>query len=481
MRKEAPEGLPDIEALRHWKPEHQQKALAQLEEYEQRGWRPFYCPNKRCDGKPHPEKEWSFPHARKDQRPPPWSAEWLTWLISSGRGAGKTFTGSNVINRGSKRVGRIALIGATGPDLRETMVEGPSGILATARPGEMPDWNPSRKRLTWPNGCIAQGFSGEEPDRIRGSNNGLAWVDEPAHIDLIDECWKQLKLTLRAPGDRPHIIATTTPKPTKWMKKLIADPKTVTVRVSTYKNLDNLNPVFRETILEDFEGTRFGRQELYGEVLEDVEGSLWKAEMFIQVDESKVPHLERILVAVDPAGSANARSDETGIIVLGIADKRVYVLADHTGKYSPSGWAKTALDAAEEFSADAIVAEKNYGGDMVRNTLSKEADDREGLAARILLVDSRRGKQLRAEPVVAMYEKKRVIHVSGRDRNDLLALEEEQTQWVPGEGASPNRIDALVHGVTELGKASMPSSFADPSSLLRGRRGPSNRHLHSAS
>jgi phage terminase large subunit-like protein len=349
------------------------------------------------------------------------------------------------------------------------MVEGTSGIRATAKPGEMPEWNPSRKRLEWPNGCIAQGFSGEEPDRIRGANIGMWWVDEPAHIDLIEDCWKQVKLTLREPGDRPHIIATTTPRPTKWMKKLIADPKTITVRVSTYVNLANLNPVFRETILEDFEGTRFGRQELYGEVLADVEGSLWKAEMLRHVDESKVPTLERIVVSVDPAGSANPKSDETGIIVLGIADKRVYVLADLTGKYSPSGWARAALTAAEDFSADAIIAEKNYGGDMVRNTIEKEA---EGLALppRVILVDSRRGKQLRAEPVVAMYEKGRVIHVSGKDRSDLVELEEEQCEWVPGVGASPNRVDALVHGVTNLAKASMPASLASPNDLLRDRR-----------
>lgn len=471
--------MPDLHEIKQWKPEYQQQALAKLEEYEQRGWRPFYCPDRDCSGDPH-GTDWQFQHARKDQRPPNWQAEWLTWLISSGRGAGKTYTGSNVINRATKRVGRIALLGATGPDLRETMIEGPSGILATAKPGELPDWNPSRKRLTWPNGCIAQGFSGEEPDRIRGANIGMAWVDEPAHIDLIDDCWKQLKLTLRAPGERPHIIATTTPKPTKWMKKLAADPKTIVTRVSTYANLVNLNPVFRETIMEDFEGTRFGRQELYGEILEDVEGSLWKAEMFVQIDEARVPDLDRIVVSVDPAGSANRRSDETGIIVLGVKDKRVYVLADRTGKYSPSGWAKASLTAAAEFSADAIVAEKNYGGDMVRNTIEKEADDWDGLPPRVILVESRRGKELRAEPVVAMYEKKRVIHVAGKNRNDLLELEEEQTTWVPGKGSSPNRVDALVHGVTHIAASFVPASLSTPSSLLRGRRAPTNRHLYAA-
>lgn len=479
MQRMSDRSSPDLSSLgdyQHWKPEVQQKALAMLEEYEARDWKPFYCPNPNCDGSAH-GTEWNFPHARQDQRPPNWNDDWLTWLISSGRGAGKTFTGSNVINRASHRVGRIGLLGATGPDFRETMVEGVSGILATSKPGEMPEWNSSRKRLVWPNGCIAQGYSGEEPDRIRGGNTGLWWVDEPAHITLIEECWKQLKLTLRNPGDKPHIIATTTPKPTKWMKKLIADPSTITVRVSTYVNLANLNPVFRQTILEDFEGTRFGRQELHGEVLEDVEGSLWKAEMIHQIGEDRVPTLERVIVAVDPAGSANAKSDETGIIVMGIADRRVYILADRTGKYSPSGWARAVLGAASEFGAEAIVAEKNYGGEMVRNTIDKETDDYDGLPPRIILVDSRRGKQLRAEPVVAMYEKGRVIHVSGTNRNDLLDLEEEQTSWVPGVGASPNRVDALVHGVTDIAKSSMPAAIASPNDMFSGYSAPSNRHL----
>lgn len=474
MRDPAPTSVSDLARFRQWKPERQAEALELLERAASNPWKPFYCTLPGCDGAPHPNSDsWNHPHARQDQRPPNWHGEWLTWLISSGRGAGKTFTGSHLINRLSERVPNIALIGATGPDLRETMIEGPSGILATAPPGKMPEWNPSRKRLTWPNGAVARGFSGEEPDRIRGANNGAAWVDEPAHIDQIEEVWKQLKLTLRDKGDRPHIIATTTPKPTKWMKALIADPNTITTRVSTYVNLGNLNDVFRQTVLESFEGTRFGRQELYGEVLEDVEGSLWKAGFFLHITEDRVPDLERIVVAVDPAGSANARSDETGIIVLGVADRRIYVLADRTGKYSPSGWAKATLSAAEDFDADAIVVEKNYGGDMVRNTIDKEIDAMPGiLAPRIIEVDSRRGKQLRAEPIVAMYEKGRVIHVSGKDRSDLVELEDEQTQWVPGKGASPNRIDALVHGATELGKAFLPASIATPSSVLAGLRVP---------
>jgi phage terminase large subunit-like protein len=277
---EEPEDFDPLEEFRfkNWKPKDQEAALDAVKKIQEAGWLPFYCSDRFCDGEPH-GPNWMFQHARADQRPPDWTKDWLTWLLMSGRGAGKTRTGSEVVNKATNITPRIALIGATGPDLRETMIEGPSGILACAPPGQMPTWEPSRRRLTWPNGCVAQGYSGEEPDRIRGGNFGLAWIDEPAYIDLIEQVWANLTLALRV-GKHPHIICTTTPKPIKWIKNLIADPRTVTTRVSTYANLQNLSPVFRQTILDSYEGTRWGRQELHGEVLEDVEGSLWKADMF---------------------------------------------------------------------------------------------------------------------------------------------------------------------------------------------------------
>lgn len=458
--------------IRNWDQKSQQRLIDGVTQVKAANWRPFYCPIVTCDGLPH--EGWDFPHAREDQRPPAWSdPNWLTWLMMSGRGAGKTRTGSEVTNRATNIVDRIALIGPTGPDIRETMVEGPTGILACAPPASRPTWNPSRKLLTWPNGCIAQGFSGEEPDRIRGGNFGAAWIDEPAHIDLIDDCWRNLKLTLREKGKYPnHILCTTTPVPSKWMKELVADPKTITVRVSTYANLANLSPVFKETILESFEGTRWGRQELYGEILEDVEGSLWKANMIRSVDPARVPDLDRIVVAVDPAGSCNERSDDTGIIVMGIAGKHLYVLADYTGKYSPQGWANRAHKAYEDFKADAIVAERNYGGDMVRNTLESVGYP----DVRVKDVHSRRGKKLRAEPVVALYEKELVWHVSGVDRNDLVDLESEQVEWVPGRGASPNRVDALVHGAWDLVRGmGREATLANPGNLYL--RAPTNEYL----
>lgn len=482
--------MPDVNAYKHYKPEHQAKLLSMLKEKDNEDYRPFYCPDFRCDGNHHiehegpelcvkgphrwglegtvwlcktckimglPKDEWLWTHARRDQRPPKWSAEWFVWLLSGGRGSGKTRTGAEVIIRATHFTPRISLISPTGPDLRITMIEGDSGILASAPPDQRPLWEPSKKQLTFPNGAIAQGFSGEEPDRLRGPQGGLAWLDEPAHYDDIEMLWENLLYGMRL-GENPKIVCTTTPRPTKWMKKLIADPYTITRRVSSYANLANLAPSYMRTVLEPRENTRLGRQEIHGEMLEDVEGSLWKWEMFRWLHPA--PELIRIVVSVDPAGTANTKSDETGIVVVGVDEfQNIYVLGDYTGKYSPGGWAAKANWAYESFSADAIVAEKNYGGDMVKHTL--ETSGFKG--ARIILVNSRRGKQLRAEPVVALYEKQQVIHVG--QQGDLLLLETEMTDWVPGKGASPNRIDALVHGATELRKEIVPSAIAGPNQI----------------
>lgn len=459
-------GALDFTEFRNWKPEAQQKALDLLKAHELSEWKPFYCPDPTCDGSPH--GEWDFNHARLDQRPPKWTDDWLTWVLKGGRGSGKTRTGAEVTHRVTSKVPRLILIAPTGYDLRETMVEGVSGILATSPPGKRPLWEPSKKKLTWPNGCIGQGFSAEEPDRLRGPQSGFIWCDEPAHWPLVEECWSNMQFGLRM-GLHPKIIATSTPRPTKWMKELLKASDTVTHSVSTYANLANLAPTFRKIVLEKYEGTRLGRQELHGEVLEDVEGALWTWDMIEYVPEA--PPLERIVVAVDPAGSANARSDETGIIVIGIAHKTLYVLHDATGKYSPAAWGDKVWALYEEFKADLIVAEKNYGGQMVQHVLETAARER---ATRIKLVDSRRGKALRAEPIVSLYEKHRVKHVGSR--GDLNMMDEEMTTWVPHEGPSPNRVDALVHGATELAKNVMPASVANPNTLLR-RRSPENRHL----
>ena len=444
--------MPDIdpEEFKRWDKASQDAALAMLKARENDTYKPFFCPNPRCDGKPHNSDDgWDHNHARPDQRPPAWAGDWLTFLMMSGRGGGKTMAGSNITHQVAKRVREMALIGVTGPDLRETMVEGPSGILATSPPNFRPIWEPSRRRLVWPNGCIGHGFSAEEPDRIRGANVGFAWLDEAAFIDKIDEVWMNLLLALREMLEvgNPHVMITTTPRATKFMKELVKDPQTILHRVSTYANLDNLSPVFRQTVLSRFEGTRMGQQELYGEILEDVEGALWNTGMFRHSED--LPAFSSIIVAVDPAGSANRRSDETGIIVVGIegygSDFRAWILEDATGRYSPKGWATRAVALREKYHATCIVAEKNYGGDMVRHTLKSVEE-----TVPVILVDSRKGKELRAQPVVGLYEQGRIIHAG--KRGDLMDLEDEMTSWIPGESPSPNRIDAAVHGIIHLTK-----------------------------
>lgn len=438
---------PDPDLWRRWTPTAQEKARDQLRIALGSEWKPFYCTRPNCDG--HPHDVWAFKHARADQHPP--RGNWLTWLVRGGRGSGKTRTGSEWTHRRKNVSPRIALVAATGPDGRDIIVEGESGILATAPPDDRPDWEPSKKQLTWRNGAIAHVFSAEEPDRLRGPQHYDAWLDEPAHYPLVDEVWSNLLLGLRL-GASPRICATTTPRPTPWMKQLVTSPDTVSVVVSTYANLDNLAPTFAEHILTRFEGTRKGRQEIHGEILADVEGALWQWE---DIDDNRVDewpdNYDRVVVAVDPAGSSGKRSDETGIVVVGAKDQHFYVLADYSGKYSPTGWADRATGALETFSGDIIVAEKNYGGDMVKSTLTNSDQ-----SSRIQLVNSRRGKVIRADPIVALYEKGRVHHVGL-----MQDLEDQLISWVPGQD-SPDRLDALVHGITALAKVVAPAAIATP-------------------
>jgi len=495
-----PSDLHGLDEYRHWKPEFQAQALEALRQAENNAWRPFFCPIQTCNGHPHctpteerecaapnghiwvetvvgwlcdvckvggnPFDEWLWEHARVDQRPPNWNdPTWQNLFLSGGRGSGKTRDGSEITQKATKITPRITLIAATGPDLRETMVEGRSGLLATAQPGQRPIWEPSRKRLTWPNGCVGQGFSAEEPDRLRGPESGFVWADEPAHYALIEEVWSNMEFGLRIKdhkGRSPKVVATSTPKSTPWMKKVAKEEITILRRVSTFMNAHNLAESFKRNVIGKHEGTRLGRQELHGEILEDVEGALWAYGMIQYIKEA--PHLDRIGIGVDPAGSANVRSDETGIIVEGVRGDEEFVLADLTGRYSPDGWGKKVWQAVVDFSADVIVAEKNYGGNMVKHVL--ETTKPASVDARIVLVDSRRGKALRAEPVVARYEQKRVFHVG--ERGDLTDLEEEQTSWVPGDGPSPNRVDALVHVSTHLAKGHGQAQVANPA-LLPGR------------
>lgn len=443
----------DPRAFEQWTPAAQERALARLNELRNDSWRPFYCPNHLCDGRPHGDWEWS--HARRDQRPP-MDPDWFLWAQIAGRGSGKTLSGSRYTNRMSEHVGHIIVVAPTSADLRDVVVDGESGILASAQPGKRPQYEPSKRRLTWPSGCRALLVSAEEPDRLRGPQSGFAWCDEAAIYPDLDAVWDNLTLGLRL-GRKPRALMTTTPKPRPLLKQLMADDSTRLSRATTFDNLHNLAPTFAEKVVKRFEGTRVGRQELYAEMLTDVEGALWTWDMVERARIVEGPEgYERIVVAVDPAGTANRRSDETGVVVVGYDQGTTYVIADRSGRYSPNGWANVIRNAYDEHQADAVVVETNYGGDMVEHTLRSS-----GVDARIMRIHARRGKSLRAEPVVSLFEQDRVKMLPG-----MPELDDELTSWVPFEGASPNRVDAMVYGVTYVAKAQIPAQIGNPLRLV---------------
>lgn len=450
-----------IEDFQNWNAAAQAKALDMLRQREQSKWKPFYCADPLCTGQPHgplqkDEPAWDWNHARPDQRPPK-DKDWLTWVIRSGRGAGKTRTGSELAHQMSNHVGRIALIGETGADVRDTMVEGESGIMSIAPPGRMPEYIPSKRRITFASGCIATTYTAEKPNQLRGPEHGYAWLDEPAHFALIQEVWDNLLFGLRL-GKRPRILVTTTPTPRPWMKNLLADPTTRDTVTSTYANIDNLAPTFRDTIIGRYENTRLGLQELHGQILDDVEGALWTLGALETLRVATHPVLERIIVGVDPAGTSTQSSDETGIVVSGRGtDGHLYVLEDASGIYTPLGWASQVDAMVRKWQADAVVAEKNFGGEMVEHTLRTGNVD-----ARVIMVQARRGKYLRAEPLVGLYEQQKVHHVGV-----LQQLETQMCEWVPFEKntKSPDRVDALVYSTAPLLLQTRKAQISSPLAL----------------
>jgi phage terminase large subunit-like protein len=432
-----------LDLIARWPREDQDRLAAQIAAILRGERQAWYCNRgRKCDGNPH--EGYMYQHARGDQWPPP-GKDWRVWFMSGGRGSGKTRSGAEYTLFMSEKVSRIALVAPTGADVRDTMIEGVSGLaFCAALKGQRIDYEPSKRRVTFENGCVATAFSGEIPARLRGPQHGFAWMDEPAHIPLIEEAWSNLELGMRL-GTWPHVLMTSTPLPTKWVKKRQAHPKTRVVRVSTYANRANLAEDFLEAIEEEYGGTRRGLQEIYGQVLEDVEGALWQGPLLIRADPPRHREdLDRIVVSIDPAGTANRKSDETGIVVAGKAGKNGYVLQDVSGKMSPQAWGTRALEVYRAWEADAIVVEKNYGGDMVKTVIERAVRDGEEVP-RIIVKTATRSKQLRAEPVVALYEQGRVFH-----QGDLAELENEMLTWVPGQGDSPNRVDALVWAISDL-------------------------------
>ena len=386
---------------------------------------------------------WPF-WRRPDQTPP--AGDWRCWLILAGRGFGKTRTGAEwVRHQAETRPGlRIALVAATHADARTIMVEGESGLRALAPPDQQPVFEPSLRRLSWPNGSTATLYSAAEPEALRGPEHHMAWADECAKWADGDAAWDNLALSLRL-GRSPRLVATTTPRPVPLIRRLLADPDTQVTRGRMADNRMNLPPAFYDAMTRTYGGTRLGRQELDGVLIEDVEGALWTRAMISAAHDTAVPALRRVVVGVDPPASQTG--DACGIITVGLGpDGRAWVLADDSvAGASPEGWARGVAQAARQWQADRVIAEANNGGQMVDSVL-RAADA--GLPVK--LVRAAHGKVARAEPVAALYERGQVRHAG-----HFPALEDELCGLAAGgayhgPGRSPDRADALVWAVTEL-------------------------------
>lgn len=396
---------------------------------------------------------------RPSQIPPDWP--WRHWLIMAGRGFGKTRTGAEwvrdeVMHGGARR---IALVAATAADYRDVMVEGESGLLAVCeRYGIAVKWEPSKRKLTFPNGATAKCYSSEKPNRLRGPQHDRYWADEPAAWDNATDTFTNLNLGLRLKtAGMPRGVLTTTPKPVPIIRTLLARKRTpdrptgnlALTTGTTYENIDNLAGDFRDEILSLYEGTRLGRQELGGELLEDTPGALWR---YAMLEATRVafppPFLKRIVVGVDPKtgapddrpGMEDAPGSETGILVVGVDSLgEGYVLEDASLDGTPLEWASAVVNAYRKWQADRIVAESNQGGAMVESTI-RQVDAN----VPITLVHASRGKLTRAEPVAAKYEQRKMHHVGAYPR-----LESQMTTY-DGSGDSPDRMDALVWAATNL-------------------------------
>jgi len=390
---------------------------------------------------PAEEFEW-FRHywrllGRDTQKPP--KGDWTTWLLIGGRGSGKTRSGAEWVRTlAADGVGPIALVSESITEAIDVMVRGPSGILAISEEKERPVLRGNR--LIWATGAEALILGAADPERFRGPQFAAAWCDELGKWPHAEAAWDMLQFGLRL-GERPRQLVTTTPRPTKLLKRLMSESGTVTVRMTTRENERWLASAFLRAIVARYEDTVLGRQELEGELIEDRPDALWSRGVFRRDDGSQP---ERIVVAVDPPVTGTKRSDACGIVVAGRVGEGAVVLADLSfGPARPEVWARRAVAAFHEFGADCIVAETNQGGDMVKAVIAQDDPD-----VPVRGVTARRGKWLRAEPVAALYANGRVAHRAG-----LTALEDEMCSFGSdglADGHSPDRVDALVWALTEL-------------------------------
>jgi phage terminase large subunit-like protein len=377
---------------------------------------------------------------------------WTTWLALGGRGAGKTRLGAEWVRAlvhghspyAERRFGHIALIGESEHDVREVMIEGPAGLLRTSPPSERPLWTSSRLRLEWPNGAVAMAFSADDPDSLRGPQFDAAWCDELAKWRYADAAFDMLQFGLRL-GKRPRQLITTTPRPLPLLKRLVADPRSAVTRAGTIANAAHLSPAFLDEVLARYAGTRLGRQEIDGEIIEDRPDALWSRAGIEAARVDAAPPLARIVVGIDPPASSRQGADACGLVAAGRSeDGTVYVLADATqAGLHPDAWASRAIALYRRFNADALVAEVNQGGEMVGAVL-RNVD----ASVPLKTVHATRGKYLRAEPIAALYAQGKVKHVA-----PMPELEDQMCDFGVGglsTGGSPDRLDALVWAVTEL-------------------------------
>jgi len=398
--------------------------------------------------------DWSV-WGRPEQQAP--EGDWNVWLVLAGRGFGKTRLASEWVREQAKYTNtgqrRFALVARTAGDVRDVIVEGESGILNVTPPSERPLYEPSKRRLTWPNGNVASLFTADEPDSLRGPQFTHAWGDEIA-------AWRQtpdaagmtafdnLRVGTRL-GARPKILVTTTPKRTPLLYKLIEESKNGGVAItrgSTMDNAGNLSGAYLDTMLGVYEGTALARQELFGEMLEAMEGAMWTEELIERNRHSYMPQSAPMrVIGVDPSVAENPR-DECGIVVVGstseydLYKRQAWVLEDASVLGSPEVWARKVVEMARKWGCP-VVAEVNQGGALVRNAINTIDP-----TVKVLEVHSKQGKQLRAEPITMAYEQDRVHHVG----KSMVDLETQMITWIPGEGKSPDRVDALVHALTAL-------------------------------
>lgn len=395
--------------------------------------------------------------ARRKQLPPP--GVWFTWLLLAGRGFGKTRTGTHWIHEramaGDERR-EMMLISKTPADVRDDMIEGPGGILRNVHACERPEYLPSVRRLVWPTGATARLRSGADPDGVRGFSGDTAWCDELAAWKYPRETWDNLMLGLReARIEEPQVLVTTTPKPIAVLREIAAKPGTVVVHGTTHENRANLSERFFQEVIAPLLGTTKGQQEIEARLLDEDPAALWSRQLIEAGRRRSATDLERIVIGVDPttAGEARAREGKTdacGIIAAGVdarAKRHGYVLGDHTLRGGPERWGRAVVAAYGRYRANLVVAEGNQGGALVRQVI-------QGIdpSVPVKIVHASMGRAARAEPVVSLYEQWRVHHVRQYEgeRVDLAAVEDELVTWVPGEGHSPNRLDALVWALTEL-------------------------------